>query len=76
MNTSELKKKLISQINEIEDDSFLLALQTILNGTTVAKNHIYEEYNSDILKTEEDINSGKLYSQNQVKEKIEEWKKK
>jgi hypothetical protein len=76
MNTSELKKKLISQINEIEDDSFLLALQTILNGTTASKNHIYEEYNSDILKAEEDIDSGKIYSQNQVKEKIEEWKKK
>jgi hypothetical protein len=28
------------------------------------------------LKAEEDINSGKLYSQNQVKEKIEELKKK
>jgi hypothetical protein len=51
MNTSELKKKLISQINEIEDDSFLLALQTILNGTTASKNHIYEEYNSDIFES-------------------------
>lgn len=75
MNTSELKNILISKINEIEDKNFLNALKTILEGKNISKNYLYEEYNNEILKAEEDIEAGKLYSQNQVKEKIEEWKK-
>ena len=76
MSTLELKTILISQINQIDDENFLIALQTIINSKNVSKNHLYEEYNNDILKAEEDIISGKVYSQNQVREKIEEWKKK
>lgn len=76
MSTLELKTILISQINQIEDENFLIALQTIINSKNVSKNHLYEEYNNDILKAEEDIISGKVYSQNQVREKIEGWKKK
>jgi hypothetical protein len=35
-----------------------------------------EEYNNELFVAEEDIKKGNSYSHNQVKENIEEWKKK
>jgi hypothetical protein len=76
MNTVELKNILISKISEIDDDAFLQALKTILDSRSSSSNKNYlEEYNNDLLKAEEDIESGKLYSHDQVKERIKEWKK-
>jgi hypothetical protein len=76
MNTIELKNVLTSKISEIDDDAFLQALKTILDSRSSSSNKNYlEEYNNDLLKAEEDIENGKLYSHDQVKEKIKEWKK-
>lgn len=74
MNTLELRNILISKISQIEDKDFLQALKIILDSKSSASNYS-EEYNNELLKAEEDIESGKLYSHNEVKEKIEQWKK-
>jgi|GEM_PF-2056497 len=76
MDTVELKKILISKISEIEDNAFLEALHTILNrkSSDIEKKD-YKHYNLDLLKAEEDIENGRLYSHNQIKEKVALWKK-
>ncbi len=75
MNTLELKNILIEEINQIEDKSFLNALRTIIESK-IKKENLYEEYNSEILMAEEDIEKGYTVSHNDVKGKIDEWKKK
>jgi len=75
MNTLELKNILIEEINQIEDKSFLNALRTIVESK-IKKENLYEVYNSEILIAEEDIEKGYTISHNEVKAKIDEWKKK
>lgn len=75
MNTLELKNILIEEINQIEDKSFLNALRTIIESK-IKKENLYEEYNSDILKAEEDIEKGNTFSHDEIKNKIDQWKKK
>ncbi len=76
MNNLELKNILISQISKIADDSFLPALKTILDSS-ISSSEIYsKEYNNDLSVAEEEIKKGKYSYHNQVKEKMEEWKKK
>ncbi len=43
-------------------------------NTLELKNILIEEYNSEILKAEEDIENGFIISHNDVKSKIDEWK--
>jgi hypothetical protein len=74
MNTLELKNILIEEINQIEDKSFLNALRTIVESK-IKKENLYEDYNSEILIAEEDIEKGYTISHNEVKAKIEKWKK-
>ena len=76
MNTLELKNILISQISKIDDESFLSALKTILDSRSNKPKNYLEEYNNELFVAEEDIKKGNSYSHNQVKENIEEWKKK
>jgi len=75
MNTLELKNILIEEINQIEDKSFLNALRTIVESK-IKKENLYDDYNSEILMAEEDIEKGYTVSHNKVKAKIDEWKKK
>ncbi len=76
MNNLELKNILISQISKIEDDSFLAALKTILDSRISSSENYSKEYNNDLSVAEEEIKKGKYSYHNQVKEKMEEWKKK
>lgn len=76
MNNLELKNILISQISKIEDESFLAALKTILDSRISSSKNYSEEYNNDLFIAEEEIEKGNYSSHNQVKEKMEEWKKK
>ena len=46
MSTIELKKIVISKISEINDDAFLLAINTILDS----KSESIEDYNLDLKK--------------------------
>jgi hypothetical protein len=74
MNTAELKNILISKIAQIDDQSFLEALNTIIENKATNYSNL-EEYNNELLKAEEDIKMGNLYSQEKIKQKIEAWKK-
>ncbi len=74
MNTAELKNILISKIAQIDDQSFLEALNTIIVNKATNYGNL-EEYNNELLKAEEDIKMGNLYSQEKIKQKIEAWKK-
>ncbi|GGF25042.1 hypothetical protein [Flavobacterium limi] len=77
MNTLQLKNILISEIEKIDDDVFLSALKTILDSRKTSPKAAYsEEYNNDLKVAENDIHSGNFYSHNEVKNKIEQWKKK
>ncbi|TDO70461.1 hypothetical protein EV143_11184 [Flavobacterium chryseum] len=77
MNTLELKNLLISEITKIEDDSFLSALKIILDSrkNTLPKDYL-EQYNEELKVAEEEIQNGNFYSHSEVKNKIEQWKKK
>ncbi len=71
MSTIELKNILISKISEINDEAFLIAINTILDS----KSESVEDYNLDLKKAENDITQGDVASHNQVLEKIAQWKK-
>ena len=71
MSTIELKNIVISKISEINDESFLSAINTILDS----KSENLESYNLDLLKSENDIETGSLTTHKQVLEKIAQWKK-
>jgi hypothetical protein len=71
MSTIELKNLVISKISEINDESFLLAINTILDS----KSESIEDYNLDLKKSEKDIIEGNYATHNQVLEKIAQWKK-
>lgn len=76
MNTLELKNSLISEIEKIDDDAFLSALKTILDSRKPSPKNYLEQYNEDLKVAEEDIQNDNFYTHNQVKDKIEQWKKK
>lgn len=76
MNTLELKNILISEIEKIDDDTFLSALKTILDSRKHSPENYSEQYNEDLKVAEENIQSGNFYTHSEVKDKIEEWKKK
>jgi hypothetical protein len=71
MSTIELKNILISKISEINDEAFLIAINTILDS----KSESVEDYNLDLKKAENDITQGDVTNHNQVLEKIAQWKK-
>jgi predicted transcriptional regulator len=76
MNTIELKNILISEIEKIDDASFLSALKTILDSRNTAIKNYSEHYNDELKVAEEEIRNGNFYSHEEVKDKIEQWKKK
>lgn len=75
MNTLQLKNILISEIEKIDDDTFLSALKTILDSRNSSAK-TYEIYNEELKVAEEDIRNGNYYSHEEMKEEIEKWKKK
>jgi len=76
MNTLELKNILISEIAKIDDESFLSALKTILDSRKPTPKNYADQYNEELKVAEQEIQNGNFYSHNEVKDKIEQWKKK
>ncbi|MTH14016.1 hypothetical protein [Flavobacterium sp. LC2016-01] len=76
MDTIQLKNILISEIEKIDDDIFLSALKTILDSRKTSPKEYLEQYNDELKVAEEDIESGNFYSHDDVKNKMEQWKKK
>ncbi len=71
MSTTELRELVMAKISEIEDAAFLSAINIILDS----KAESIEDYNLDLLKSENDIENGNVFSHDQVLEKISQWKK-
>lgn len=71
MSTIELKELLKSKIDKTNDDLLLSEVNLILSR----KSESIASYNFDLQQSENDILNGKIYSHNQVLEKIKEWKK-
>ncbi|MEN9489412.1 MAG: hypothetical protein RL494_1677 [Bacteroidota bacterium] len=71
MNAIELKNSLIFKISQIDDESFLSAINTILDS----KSESLESYNLDLQKSENDIVTGNVTTHQQVLDKIAQWKK-
>jgi len=76
MNTLELRNIVIAEIEKIDDDSFLSALKTILESRTSLPKTYSEQYNEELKVAEEKIQNGNFYTHNEIKDKIEQWKKK
>lgn len=76
MKTAELKNILITHINQIDDESYLNALRTIIESKSISHNTYLEEYNNELLIAEEEIEKGNYFSHQEVKDKMEQWKKK
>ncbi len=77
MSTAELKNILITHINQIDDESYLNALKTIIESKSHSSSNTYlEEYNNELLIAEEEIEKGNYFSHQEVKDKMEQWKKK
>jgi len=77
MSTTELKNILITHINQIDDESYLNALKTIIESKSQSSSNTYlEEYNNELLIAEEEIEKGNYFSHQEVKDKMEQWKKK
>ncbi len=75
MSTAELKNILITHINQIDDESYLNALRTIIESKSHSSNNYLEEYNNELLIAEEEIEKGNYFSHQEVKDKMEQWKK-
>lgn len=77
MSTLEIKKKLINEINEVEDLQLLNALYRIL---TAKKNEeVYQlstEQVAAIEEAQEQYSNGRYFSNDEVDQEIEEWLKK
>ena len=71
MNAIELKNSLIFKISQIDDESFLSEINTILDS----KSESLESYNLDLQKSENDIVTGNVTTHQQVLDKIAQWKK-
>lgn len=74
MNTLQLKNILISEIEKIDDDTFLSALKTILDSRKSLTT--YQIYNEELKVAEEEIQNGNYYSHNELKDEMDKWKKK
>jgi len=74
MTTIELKKQLIHRISEINDESFLQALKTILDSKTqspVLK--LTEEQRNEISESRMQIEQGQFIEQADLDKKFNEW---
>lgn len=74
MTTTELKKVLIHRITEIDDESFLNAIKTILE--TKSKSQILsltDEQRNEIIESKKQIEEGLFIQQSDMDEKFNRW---
>lgn len=72
MTTLDLKKHLILRISEIEDLAFLEAIKTILDSKSQIL-HLTSEQREEIKQSQEQINQGVFFTQDQLDEEFERW---
>ncbi|MDD3526400.1 MAG: hypothetical protein PHX39_05525 [Bacteroidales bacterium] len=74
MTAVELKKVLISRIADIEDESFLMALKTILDATKVSQViMLTQEQRAEIKESKKDIEAGRFVEQSEIDNLFNQW---
>lgn len=83
MNTSQLQLELHQIIDQVKDNRILQAIHTILSSqvgifvhTTDGKPLTKDDVDKMLQESEDDINAGRLVSQNDLIEKIKTWREK
>ncbi len=76
MSTLELKSILIKRISEINDNSFLEAIMTILDSKI--DSNIYQltqKQQKAIIESKRQVANGELFSNDQINQEFQEWLK-
>ncbi len=74
MNTSELKNVLVQRIAEIDDESFLQAIKTILDAKAEARTiRLTPGLSREIVASKREIEKGLFTGNDQLEKEIEEW---
>jgi hypothetical protein len=75
MSTIELKNLVISKISEINDEAFLLAINTILDSKSESILILSDDQKSSIKKSQKEYLEGNYFSNDSVNEEMEKWLK-
>ncbi len=76
MSTVELKNILIKRISEINDDSFLEAIMTILDSKIDTKiYHLSPKQKDAIIESKKQVANGDVFSNDQINQEFQEWLK-
>lgn len=76
MSTIELKNILIKRISEINDNSFLEAIMTILDSKIDTK--VYQlspEQKDAIIESKKQVANGEVFSNDQINQEFQKWLK-
>ena len=74
MTTVQIKKAVIKKISEIEDKSFLEAINTILDLKTETKVlHLSKEIRNEIIASREEIQQGQFVKNDVLEKELDEW---
>lgn len=75
MTTIELKKQLINRITEIDDESFLQAIKTILDSKTQSQViALTEPQRQEIDESKKQVEAGEFIGQDELDQKFNQWK--
>ena len=75
MTTIELKKQLINRISEIDDESFLQAIKTILDLKTQSQViTLTKAQRQEIDKSKKQAEAGEFIEQDELDQKFNQWK--
>jgi hypothetical protein len=75
MSTIELKQMLVNKINLIEDDTYLLAINKLIDSSfnENVSFKLNDEQRNDIEKSVKQVEKGNVLSLNKAFEEIDEW---
>ena len=74
MTTVQIKKAVIKKISEIEDKTFLEAINTILDLKTKTEVlHLSQEISNEITASREEIQQGKFVTNDVLEKELNEW---
>jgi predicted transcriptional regulator len=75
MTTIELKKQLINRISEIDDESFLQAIKTILDSKTQSQViTLTNAQRQEIDESKKQVEAGEFIGQDELDQKFNQWK--
>jgi low affinity Fe/Cu permease len=75
MTTIELKKQLINRITEINDESFLQAIKTILDSKTQSQViTLTKAQRQEIDESKKQVEAGEFIGQVELDQKFNQWK--